>query len=98
WTRRRPCRRSIRTGSSIACRTRSLRRRSPVEGKSYAPSLRRRVDLIEHAAVGEVSLLRLRPAAEVGNRDQLDLRKLPGVLRRDLLVDRAVEVLRDDLL
>ena len=48
----------------------------------------RRVDLIEHAAVGEVLLLRLCPAAEIGDRHELDLRELRRVLRRDLL-DRS---------
>ena len=57
------------------------------------------VDLVEHAAVGEVRLLRLGPAAEhLVDREQRDLRELRRVLRGDLVVDRPVEVLRRDLL
>src|ERR687897_283272 len=67
------------------------RRRRRVLARRPRDSLRR-VDLIEHAAVGEVLLLRLRPAAKVGDRHELDLRELRRVFCRDLLVDRTVEV------
>ena len=65
-----------------------------------------RVDLVEDAAVAEVLGLHLRPAAEVGDRDQVELREagdvrrvggagVPGaveVLERDRLALGAVEV------
>src|SRR3546814_7922907 len=56
------------------------------------------VDLIEHAAVAEVLGLRLGPAAEVADRDEIELRELARVLRGDLRIRRAVIVLRDDFL
>ena len=57
---------------------RSARRSPPCGGGSSL----RAVDLVEHAAVGEVRLLRLGPAAEdVVDREQRDLRELRRVLR-----------------
>src|SRR6266545_3771234 len=59
----------------------------------------RRVDLVEHPAVGEVGRLRLLPSAKHAvDGDELELRELRGVFRRDLRVARPVEVLRRELL
>lgn len=60
---------------------------------------RRLVDLVEAAAVGEMGLRRLLPAAEdFVDGGQLDRGESPGVLRRDFLVDRPVVVAAGDVL
>ena len=57
------------------------------------------LDVVEHAAVGEVRLLRLSPAAKgFINGDEFQFRKLLLVFFRDGLVARAVEVFRRDFL
>src|SRR5688572_18062762 len=56
------------------------------------------VDAVEAAAVAEVLLLRLRPAAEhLVDGEQLDRGELRRVLRRHLRVARPVVVPRGDL-
>ena len=83
----------MRARSAVArCRAASPRR-------ERLDRLLRLIDRIEHAAVGKVRLLRVRPAAErIVDRVQLQLRKLGGQLGRHLVRTRTVEVLRRDLL
>src|SRR5262245_23767109 len=57
-----------------------------------------RLYLVEDTAIAEVLLLRLGPAAEILDGDEIDLREEFGVLRSDLRVARAVVVARGDLL
>src|SRR3954463_8170320 len=58
-----------------------------------------RVDLVEHAAIGEVGLLSLGPTAKgLVDREQLQLAKVVCVLGGDDLVARPVEMRRRDLL
>src|SRR6266508_624965 len=57
------------------------------------------VDLVEDAAVLEMRLLRLRPAAErFVDREQLHLRELAFVFLGRLRVARAIEMLAGDVL
>ena len=73
--------------------------RRPGARRGAAAGLLAGVDLVEHAAVGEVRLLRLGPAAEhLVDGEQARLRELLRVLLGDLRIDRPVEVLRRDLL
>src|SRR5215469_15240618 len=59
----------------------------------------RPVDLVEHAAVGEMGCLRLFPAAEhLINGEKRDLREFIGVAASDLGIARPVEMLGDDFL
>ncbi len=59
----------------------------------------RRVDFVEHAAVVEVTLLRLLPSAEeFVDGEKLELRKAIRVLGRDLFQARTIVILRADLL
>src|SRR6185312_6655486 len=63
---------------------------------SLSPALG--IDLIEHPTGREELLLRARPAAEVGDGGEVDLRILRGELRRDFRITRAIEIAGDDLL
>ena len=57
------------------------------------------INLVENAAVGKVSLLRLCPAAEfLVNGDELHLAEIGGVFGGDGRVARAVKILRRDFL
>ena len=47
-------------------------------------SASRPIDLVENAAFGEVRLLGRRPAAEIGDGQQLELREPVGIARGDL--------------
>src|ERR1017187_6531760 len=59
----------------------------------------RLINLVEDAAIGEVRLLRLLPAAEqLIHREQADLRELRFVLLRHRFQARTVEMLRGDFL
>src|SRR5471032_1242422 len=68
-------------------------------GHGRPPRLFRLVNLVEHAAVGEVGFLRLAPVAgHVGQREQFDRRELRRIFLGLLLDGRAVIVLGDQLL
>ncbi len=66
---------------------------------SPAISFSRLVDLVEHAAIGEMRRLRLAPAAEIPvDGDQGNGGKRAAILGQDRDIARAVEILRLDLL
>ena len=102
---------SCSSSSCIGCGRRS--RADPAGAAAAADRVRRRlspeslsacayffgVDLVEHAAVGEVLLLRLRPAAEVRDRHQLHASgNCAAYFAATPRIARPVVVLRDDFL
>src|SRR3712207_5171213 len=65
---------------------------------SWPCSAPRLVDPVEQAAVGKMGLLGLRPSAEVGDGEQVELRKMPRVALRYLREPRAEVIACRDLL
>src|SRR5580704_15334068 len=75
---------SCRCGSAAAGEPKADR----LLGAATAPS--GRVNLIEHAPLTEVFRLRLRPATEVRNGHEIQLREPVGILRGDLRIARPI--------
>ncbi|ABA49583.1 hypothetical protein BURPS1710b_2014 [Burkholderia pseudomallei 1710b] len=91
--------RRTRCNARPPCRFRVVAKPARPSGAPLRPRSLRLVDRIEHAAVGEMRLLRLGPAAErVVDRVQLELRELLRERRRHVPRARPVVVARGDLL
>src|SRR3984885_15108247 len=72
---------------------------SPTGSEAGAPTAPSgRVNLIEHAPLTEVFRLRLRPATEVRNRHEIQLREPVRILRGDLRIARPIIIARNNLL
>src|SRR5471032_1192648 len=97
----RRCQRLCQCAAPLLCRPGATRTRNSLS-KLAAMALSRLfrlVNLVKHAAVGEVGFLRLGPVARhVGQREQLHRRELRRVFLGFLVDSRAVVVLGDQLL